>query len=506
MGTKESLNQEPPNDNNPQQPIPGILGAVPPNPQAAPAWWALPEKVKNSISPDAVTTLAEGFEEMHENFLLYRPEKKEWSRFDGGVWEPGNPAAYAKAKEICKLALGYMRSKGEVPSRDSRRLLSHELPVSILNSAKESMIAPPGDFDKNLEIAGLPGGYAADLSRAAIRPAQPGEMITKKRRVLPDYAKPVPHKLIDFLVYTISQKYPEHVNEIMEYLHLYLGYCATGYCIEQKFIFLQGLPASGKSTLLNFLLWLWGDYGCAVSPDTFSHTGRGQHRERFARLEGARLIAIDETDGSKWNTSDLNMFVTGGTITANHMHQGSFDFEAQSKIIVTGNQKPSASELSGIFRRMLLFECPFSIPPDKQNPDLLDELKEEAASAEAWIHHGALRWFRLARKNYPVPMPIVRGVAEYQSAQNPLEPFLDEYYRPVENGWQKLKDVHKLYTEHSKENAESRPLRIQHMRPHLEAYGVKLRKYKGAMFIVDGEVSRVNATINDQERWSGEDG
>ncbi len=87
----------------------------------------------------------------------------------------------------------------------------------------------------------------------------------------------------------------------MSFLQRAVGYTLTGQTREQCLFFLYGSGANGKSTFLNALKELLGDYATQCGAETLmvKYAGGGANND-IARLRGARLVASSEVeDGSR---------------------------------------------------------------------------------------------------------------------------------------------------------------------------------------------------------------
>ena len=74
-----------------------------------------------------------------------------------------------------------------------------------------------------------------------------------------------------------------------------MGYALCGDVKEQCIFILWGTGANGKSTFLNTLQTLFGDYACSTATETFMKKTSEQSND-LARLKGMRLV----TTTLKW--------------------------------------------------------------------------------------------------------------------------------------------------------------------------------------------------------------
>lgn len=90
------------------------------------------------------------------------------------------------------------------------------------------------------------------------------------------------------------------------------GAAALGQTNKRLIVFLYGIGCNGKSTVLEVLRAVFGDYQRTASQDVFFGTGGGSTRSDLIDLRGARLIELPETErGGRLNAA-LMKRITGG--------------------------------------------------------------------------------------------------------------------------------------------------------------------------------------------------
>ena len=133
--------------------------------------------------------------------------------------------------------------------------------------------------------------------------------------------------------------------------------------------FLYGVGANGKSTFVNTLQTILGDYAQQAQVSTFMAKGKGAINNDIARLRGSRFVARTKTEeGSRFNESELKQLTGGDTITARFLHQEHFEFKPNFKLWISGNHKPyiQGNDI-GIWRRIKLIQFEVSVAPDEQD-------------------------------------------------------------------------------------------------------------------------------------------
>src|SRR5262249_30844356 len=89
-------------------------------------------------------------------------------------------------------------------------------------------------------------------------------------------------------------------TELEQFLQVAVGYSLTGDTREQKLFFAQGPAASGKSSFLEALKRVFGEYAATADFESFlKRRSDGGIRNDIARLPGVRLTIGIEVDEGK---------------------------------------------------------------------------------------------------------------------------------------------------------------------------------------------------------------
>ena len=185
-------------------------------------------------------------------------------------------------------------------------------------------------------------------------------------------------------------------QRLINFVQRLVGYSLTGKVNEQILILLFGTGANGKSTFMEIIRALFGDYAQQTDFSTFLLQKYDTIRNDLARLKGARLVSAIEVDSGRKLAEGLVKQVTGGdTITARFLHREYFEFKPNFKIWLATNHKP---EIRGsdyaIWRRIKLVPFDVTIPEEEQDRQLLSKLMTELDGILTWAVEGCLKWQR----------------------------------------------------------------------------------------------------------------
>ena len=182
--------------------------------------------------------------------------------------------------------------------------------------------------------------------------------------------------------------------------------------------FLHGPGGNGKSVFVNTIQKIMGEYARVANIETFTELSKDRHTEELARLAGARMVTASETDsGRRWAEGKVKWVTGGDTISARFMHQNSFEFTPQFKLIILGNHAPAITNLDDALRRRFLI-VPFTRKPSTPDPSLETKLVAEWSSILRWGVEGAVDWHtnRLARPAAVLRPPAIISMSKTFSA------------------------------------------------------------------------------------------
>ena len=325
-----------------------------------------------------------------------------WRSSDTALWQP----------DTSRVTLG------KVQAHPERERCQRGLRSPAIMGELEGMLSVDGDLlDADLWTAGLPDGRVLNLRDGTARPAAPDDLITMKLGTVPDASGP-PAVWLRFLGEALQ--YANDIDGCCRYLRWWIRSALTGDNSAHRMIFLHGQSGTGKNTLADLVKYLAGTYGRGIHPRHVV-SKRGDHLQWLARLAGKRFALIgDMPAGGAWS-SDLHDLVAGGTITANHMRQNSFDYLSRVHVMATGNDAPTGQ--AGIWRRLVQFELRHKPTPANKDTDLPAKLRAEAGRILAWALDGDT-----AEPTMPAELA---GAAEaVRDEQNPVAAWIRESWRP----------------------------------------------------------------------------
>jgi putative DNA primase/helicase len=276
----------------------------------------------------------------------------------------------------------------------------------------------PEDLDRDPLLLNVQNG-TLDLRTGKLRSHCRTDLITKLAPVTFDEKATCP------LWCQFLQRIMGDNDDLVAYMQRVIGYCLTGLVSEQCLWFFYGTGSNGKSTFLDTILALMGDYGIQSVSELLMVKTHDSHPTERADLFGRRVVATIEVDEGKRIAESLTKQLTGGDrVRARKMHRDFFEFMPTHKLLLAANHKPRivGTDLA-IWRRVKLVPFTVTITEEEKDKALPGKLKQEAAGILNWALAGCLAW---QQHGLGEPDEIRQATAAYQAEQDSLGEFLKD--------------------------------------------------------------------------------
>jgi putative DNA primase/helicase len=302
------------------------------------------------------------------------------------------------------------------------------------------------DLDTDPWLLNVDNG-TINLRTGEIREARPEDLITKVARVAYDPAAdcPVWKKFIMEIM--------NYNAELIRFIQNAAGWGITGDTSEQVMFILFGSGANGKSTFLNTIMNLLGDYAIAANTDTFMKKPGEQISNDIARLRGTRFVTTTEAEQGKRLSEPLIKQITGNDrMTARFLYGEFFNFVPTFKIFMATNHKPTIRGTDyGIWRRIKLIPFTTRIEEERQDKHLEQKLMEEGPGILNWLLEGARRW---CAEGLNTPAAITSATDEYRGEMDVIGNFIKERCLQGPGCAIRARELFKCYQDWCEENNE----------------------------------------------------
>jgi putative DNA primase/helicase len=214
---------------------------------------------------------------------------------------------------------------------------------------------------------------------------------------------------------------------VREYLQRFFGYSLTALTKEQVFMLFHGEGANGKSTLVDVISRICGDYATSVPIATLVGEDRRKGAEAtpdLVRLPGARLVrSAEPKEGVSFDESLIKQLTSGEPILVRRLNEEFVEVYPTFKLVISMNRKPPIKgNDDGIWRRVSLVPFDVQIPKAERDKELPEKLWEERSGILNWLIAGALDYF--ARGHLDPPDEVLAATQEYRDESDLMGAFV----------------------------------------------------------------------------------
>jgi putative DNA primase/helicase len=362
----------------------------------------------------------------HGQNLKYVPAWKKWFIWRDDHWLADE---YGSIDELAKETIESIHADAlqDPDHKRQRELHRHALKsagadrlqalVRVARS-EQSIIAQPTQFDRDPWLLGVRDGVI-ELKTQSFRGARREDFTIKRAGVHFDGTAECP-RWREFLYAIMGGD-----QELIEYLQRVVGYLLTGDAREEVFWVLYGTGANGKSTFLETVAAMLGEYALASDASLLlSKKEQGGPSPEVARLCGARFVSINETpENDVLNEARVKAVTSNATITARHLNQEFFDFIPTHKTFMATNHKPIVKGTDhGTWRRIHLI--PFTLRIDNPQRDFRERfLMPELPGILNWALEGVRHYLR---QGLAPPKSVLAATEDYRQDMDVIGRWIDE--------------------------------------------------------------------------------
>ncbi|NIU02569.1 MAG: hypothetical protein GWN01_17220, partial [Nitrosopumilaceae archaeon] len=327
-----------------------------------------------------------------------------WYYYDGDVWKIDYKESNVRRK--WNTFVEKMRENAEKVTNDKTKnyYLKQIDKATAINKENAvmrkitSLIAQKieaRDFDNDDLILNVWNG-TIELGNDIHREHKPEDLLTKTARTNFDQEARAPNwlKFIDDIT--------GGNGELSEYLQTAIGYSATGDRTYHSCFFLYGTGANGKSTFLEVIHEILGDYVRTTDVNCLLSSNSESNNIQYAlhNLKGVRMAIAPETAETKKLSEDVIKKLSGGdTVMARAPYGRPIEFQPRFKLWIHGNYKPLIyGDDKGIWRRFKLIPFNQCFDNDSIVLDIKEKLLQEREGILNWILEGVKKWIQNGKK------------------------------------------------------------------------------------------------------------
>ena len=360
--------------------------------------------------------------------LRYVAEWRKWIQFDGQRWRiDDGGAAIEAAKRLrdslwsemptltrteAEAAVTFVKGMGA-----SKRLAG----VVMLASSEPAIRVHAEELDRHPMLLNLRNGIL-DLNTLEMRPHDPSLLITQVAGVA--YGETAESELWERFINDAT----DGNEELAAFLQRAAGVSLTGSVRDEVLYCHHGRGANGKSTYLDALRHVLGDYAAVAPPAFLAHRGTEAHPTEVAALHGKRLVAAIEMEaGVRMRESFVKSLTGGDAIQARRMREDFWTLIPTYKVHVSFNDPPRVTGTDdGIRRRLCVIPWLVRFDGSRRDSTLKERLcadGPERAGILNWAIGGLRAW---QLRGLDAPACVKAFTEEFTRQQDSFGQFLDE--------------------------------------------------------------------------------
>jgi len=374
----------------------------------------------------------ERFAHLFGHLVKFNCTNSRWYMWTGKYWE-GTGSSLLVRRFSSMIAKDMLRDlRGTAPTDKAisalRAYAKKTQATATMNnmlheaSAQPQILRDHSSFDQDRGLLNCRNG-TIELDTGTLREHRQEDMLTKICPV--KYCPGAKSDLLDMFLRHISSGNKEY--EL--FLQRAAGYSLHGDPSEEVLFFIWGKGGGGKSTFLEGIRSVLGDYGMVADFKVFlTDSSDSLARSAIALMDGKRVItSIEVGEGKKLAEGVVKVLTGRDTVQGRFLYKEAFNFRPAFQLWLSANSAPRVgSEDTGIWRRMVRLPFTSILNRDEQDGTVKKRLVNTKISGEAWLAwmvQGYLDW---KERGLDIPEVVRESTEQYRADQNPMKEFLED--------------------------------------------------------------------------------
>lgn len=374
------------------------------------------------------TTNARRFINMFSSNIRYNLDNKCWMIWNGKYWQ--NDYSNDIRNLVCLLSEDMRTQAFKISDEDKRRECLKAADRILNKGGKDALLAEaqslPGiptvndDYDKDEWLLNCQNGVV-NLKTCELFPHDKTQMLSQCTKVEVDLEHE-PQQFIKFINEIFEGK-----QDLIDYVHKWLGYACSGSAKEQKMCMFLGDGRNGKSLLLELVGDILGDYSITSRPTLLTEQFNGNSSlGQIARLKGKRFVYCEELKmGDRIDESILKSLTSGiGNIIGKFLYANEFEFLFKGKISMSTNHLPLIRGTdNGIWRRIIVVPFNKTFDDTTDNKNLKEELLNESSQILGWLVKGCKKYID---EGLTMTQEVLDATSAYKKDSDLVQQWIDE--------------------------------------------------------------------------------
>jgi len=272
--------------------------------------------------------------------------------------------------------------------------------------------------------------------------------------------------------------------ETIAFMQRIAGEALLGDDCKTKLLIFSGSGANGKSTYIDTLVALLGDYASVTSPDAIM-AGNMSNSYYLAGLKGSRLGVFNETRANaELDSQMIKQLVDSGRLQARQIYGKPFEFQPVITPILVTNNPPIINAEPAISRRLLCVKFDYTIPEDQRDPNFIkNKLKPELSGILNWAIEGCKEYLEHGGLN--PPESILKATKEYIFEHDRVLKYVTENFDKDPSSKIAVKAFHKEYVDWC-DDLEFESCSSKKLNQRLRSMGYEVKISTGNVYYVFG--------------------
>lgn len=384
--------------------------------------------------PDYISdiTLSELFAKTYIGVLRWVPEVKGYYCYDGIRWVDAHAGSEERAERHIRrfvkdvgIAIASIDDEDERWKKQKafRKYSNVKTYRTLLSGARAQMVTNIDEFDRDSKLFNCRNVTVEFGKTIKTHPHTPDDLITKVANC--DYDPSAS--------YANWQKHLERTfdgyEDVIPFFQGCVGLAAAGDTDEDRFYIAIGQTRTGKSTTINAVKNVFGDYGTSAEAATFTAGKRNgaSASPDYMALMGVRFVDVPElNEGMTLDAAFIKRLTGGDMIKARPLNGKQVEFRPNCTVFMNTNHKPRIND-STIFESARCVMLPFynRLKEEERDKKLEEKMMEPryASGILNWIIAGYIRAVTIG---LAVPETCSRITKEYAMEEDVIGAFIDQ--------------------------------------------------------------------------------
>lgn len=346
-------------------------------------------------------------------------EERKARAWDGTVWAQNDDAILWETDCVTRRM---MRSGDEMIRKQGAQARSagKQSAMAKFFFSQPGMSVSASAFDPESHFLNLDNGIL-DLRDMSLRPHHPSYMITRKFNAAYD-----PDARCQRWERFMEQALPDPA--LRSYVQRCLGYTLLGEPSERAMFVVHGPSGTGKSTFLETLNAVFGDYGETAPAGTFRESRSSDDTAATPALhglKGKRFVTTSETsEGVRWNEELVKRYTGRDTMRSRGLYETFQSWRNEASIWLATNHAPRfTTDDRAIWNRVKLIPFETVFLGENQVRAMDDILIGERDGILLWLLEGLVAY---QHQGLAEPASVTESVRRLREQSDSVIKFLDD--------------------------------------------------------------------------------